>query len=193
MTSSTGTNRCPSASATKRGNTLGTFTRANRRSSVSGSRTITARLSARFEMYGKRVGRVDGERCEHREDPVLVHLPEVLAVLLLDVGPVEDLDPLAAEQRQQDVEQHVLLAGHQFAHAPAGLHQLLGGRAAVGRRCREARRHLVLQRSDADLEGTRRGSTRRWRRTSRARGGGSRVRTRVAGRVRRSRANSAHG
>ena len=50
MICSTGTNRLPSGSATSRGNTLGTFTRANRRSPVSGSLIIAARLSARLEM-----------------------------------------------------------------------------------------------------------------------------------------------
>ena len=38
---------------TNRGSTCGTFTRAKRRSSVTGSRTITARLSDSVEMYGK--------------------------------------------------------------------------------------------------------------------------------------------
>ena len=40
-------------SATKRGSSGGTFTRANRCSPVAGWRTATARLSERFEMYGK--------------------------------------------------------------------------------------------------------------------------------------------
>ncbi len=52
MICSTGTNRLPSGSGTRRGKTLGTFTRAKRRSPVSGSLTIAARLSAMLEMYG---------------------------------------------------------------------------------------------------------------------------------------------
>ncbi|CAB4560456.1 unannotated protein [freshwater metagenome] len=52
ITCSAGTKRRPSERASSRGNTFGTFTRANRRSPVSGSLTIAARLSARLEMYG---------------------------------------------------------------------------------------------------------------------------------------------
>ncbi len=52
MTCSRGTKRSPSGRTTKRGSRSGTFTRAKRRWPVSGSRTMTARLSDRFEMYG---------------------------------------------------------------------------------------------------------------------------------------------
>ena len=52
MTCSSGTKRSPSGMATNRGSSGGTFTRAKRRSPVLGSRTMTARLSDRFEMYG---------------------------------------------------------------------------------------------------------------------------------------------
>jgi len=51
-TSSRGTNRSPSGRSVNRGNSGGIFTRANRRSPVSGSLTIAAKLSARPEMYG---------------------------------------------------------------------------------------------------------------------------------------------
>ena len=50
MTCSSSTKRSPSGSATKRGSSGGTFTRANRSSPLDGSRTVTARLSDRFEM-----------------------------------------------------------------------------------------------------------------------------------------------
>ena len=52
ITCSIGTNRVSSASGRNRGRTGGTFTRAKRSSPVCGSRTCTARLSDRFEMYG---------------------------------------------------------------------------------------------------------------------------------------------
>ena len=51
MIFSTGRKR-PSSSATRRGNTLGTLSRTNRRSPVSGSATLAAMLRARLEMYG---------------------------------------------------------------------------------------------------------------------------------------------
>ena len=50
MISSSSTQPEPSASATNRGSVSGTLTRANRRSPVSGSRTVTARFSDRLEM-----------------------------------------------------------------------------------------------------------------------------------------------
>ena len=55
MTSSSGTNVVdPSATGTKRGNiSFGTFTRANVRRSVTGSRRRTTSESDRLEMYGK--------------------------------------------------------------------------------------------------------------------------------------------
>ena len=52
ITCSSGTKRVRPGSATKRGSSGGTLTRAKRCSPVAGSRTATARLSERFEMYG---------------------------------------------------------------------------------------------------------------------------------------------
>ena len=59
---------------------MGTFTRAKRRSPVSGSLTIAARLSARFEMYGNGWAGLDSQRSEHREDPTLEHLAQLVAI-----------------------------------------------------------------------------------------------------------------
>ena len=50
MTCSSGTKQEPAAVLTKRGSSGGTLTRAKRRSSRCGSRTMIARLSDRFEM-----------------------------------------------------------------------------------------------------------------------------------------------
>ena len=52
MACSSSTKRWPSARGRNRGSSGGTLTRAKRVSPVSGSRTVTARLSDRFEMYG---------------------------------------------------------------------------------------------------------------------------------------------
>ena len=52
MISSSGTNRSPSGSSTNRGTFGGTFTRANLRTPVIGSRTTAATFSDRLEMYG---------------------------------------------------------------------------------------------------------------------------------------------
>ena len=50
MTCSTGTKRSPSGMTMNRGSNGGTFTRANRFSSVTGSRTITPRFNDSDEM-----------------------------------------------------------------------------------------------------------------------------------------------
>ena len=53
ITSSSGTNVCPSPTGTNRGSiSFGTFTRAKVCTPVTGSRTITPSDSDRFEMYG---------------------------------------------------------------------------------------------------------------------------------------------
>ena len=52
MSCSTSTKRSPSGSPIRRGKTVGILTLAKRRSPVSGSLTIAARLRARLEMYG---------------------------------------------------------------------------------------------------------------------------------------------
>ena len=87
MTCSSGTKRSPSGMTTKRGTLGGTFTRAKRRSPVTGSRTITARFSERWEMYGNGWPGSTASGRQHREDPLLEELVEVLEVVLVELVP----------------------------------------------------------------------------------------------------------
>ena len=74
ITCSSGTKRSPSGMTTKRGSSGGTLTRAKRRSPVSGSRTMHRQVERQVRDVRERVAGVDGQRREHREDPLLEHL-----------------------------------------------------------------------------------------------------------------------
>ena len=99
------------------------------------------------------MARVDGERGEHREDALLEHLVEALAVVLVEVVVRAEDDADLGEARRE------LRRGRSARPEPtlvldgvADLEELLRRRAAVGRGRGDAGRHLVLQAGDADLE-----------------------------------------
>ena len=105
ITCSSGTKRSPSGSGRNRGSSGGTFTRAKRRSSGVGvARPATPRFSDRFEMYGNgwpgstasgvSTGKI---RCSNTSI-------EVLAVVVVEVVPVDELDARRAQRRHQPVE-----------------------------------------------------------------------------------------
>ena len=75
------------ACTTNRGSSDGTLTRANRRSPVVGSLTITPRLSERRGDVRERVAGVDRQRGEHREDPALELVGQPLPVVVVELGP----------------------------------------------------------------------------------------------------------
>ena len=117
------------------------------RSPVAGSRTETARLSDRFEMYGERVAGVDRERREHREDPLLEDLDEVLAVVVVEVVPARTIStPAAAERRHEVVEVEVAPAGGsaRSTRSPISQQLLAPGVRPSGDGCVDPGRHLVL-------------------------------------------------
>ena len=65
---------------------------------------------------GERVGGVDGQGGEDREDPVLEELLADLLLLAVELGPADDLDALAAQLGQQ-VDQRPRVPLHQRAAA----------------------------------------------------------------------------
>ena len=81
---------------------------------------------------GEREARVDGERREDREDPLLEHLVEVLHVVVVELGPDRDHDPGLGEAGHDDVEEDPLLLPAQRLHPVADLEELLLGGPAVG-------------------------------------------------------------
>ncbi len=102
ITFSSGTNRSPSGSATNRGSSGGTFTRANLRSP--GHRVAHHRREVERQVRDvrERVRGVDRQRGEHREDALvelLLEEREVRAVQRLDRA--HDPDPLLLERRHE--------------------------------------------------------------------------------------------
>ena len=64
---------------------------------------------------GEGVGRVDGQRCQHREDPVAEQPLAVLLLLLVEVGPPDQLDVLLQERRHEVFAEETGLPFHQPA------------------------------------------------------------------------------
>ena len=89
----------PSGRATKRGSIPGTLTRANFVRPP--CRTRTARFMLRFEMYGKRMARIEGERREDGEDLRLEILREPRIDGRRVVGGLEEVNALGGQQRPQ--------------------------------------------------------------------------------------------
>ena len=112
MTSSIGTKRSVSAIWSHLGNVFGTFTREEFAPSR-GSRTTTARLERQIRHIGERVTRVDGERREHREDPVAEPLRQLGLVVVVEFVPRRQLDSLLAKGWHDLVDENSLLLGHQ--------------------------------------------------------------------------------
>ena len=80
----------PSASAHEAREDGGTLTRAKRRSPVSGSRDHRRQVQRQVGDVRERMRRVDGERREHREDPLLEDRRELLALGVAEVVPADD-------------------------------------------------------------------------------------------------------
>ena len=93
MSSSAGMKR-DSSTSNRRGKTVGTLTRAKRRSSMLGIGVGDHRGDAERELgdVRERVAGVDGERRQHREDALLVDLGHPLAVDGVEVVPADDGD-----------------------------------------------------------------------------------------------------
>ena len=79
---------------------------------------------------GERVRRVDGERGQHREDPVLEEPLGHLLLVAVEVGPPHQADVLLGERRDDAVGEEGGLALHQLAGARPQTRR--GSRAAAG-------------------------------------------------------------
>ena len=62
----------------------------------------------------ERVGRVDGQRGQHREDALLEQLLAVLLLVRVEVVPAHQLDAVLAEGRHDVVAEHARVPGHQL-------------------------------------------------------------------------------
>ena len=94
---------------------------------------------------------VDGQRGEHGVDLALEDLDQVLAVVVVERGPVREADAGLGEGRHDEVEEEVVLAPHELLDPAPDHRQLLAGTEPVD----AARAHpggdLVLQGGDPDL------------------------------------------
>ena len=94
---------------------------------------------------------VDGQRGEHGVDLALEDLHQVLAVVVIERGPVREADAGLGEGRHDEVQEEVVLAPHQLLDPAPDHGQLLAGTEPVD----AARAHpggdLVLQGGDPDL------------------------------------------
>ena len=119
---------------------------------VGGVADLDAHVERQVGDVREGVAGVDGERGDHRQDQPVEELVEVLAVRGAEVLPVDDLDPLGGQGRQQLVDEERLVPAD---HVPEGLadvaEQLLGG-APVGGAALDAGHHLALQPRHLDLE-----------------------------------------
>ncbi len=95
----------------------------------------------------ERVGRVDGQRRQHRIDEIVEMALEPYALVLGQAGSVDHLDSVRL-QRVQEGSPALLLVGHQHVGLLIDRHKLLGGRAAVQAPLRHAPGHLGLQTGD---------------------------------------------
>ena len=106
----------------------------------------------------ERVTGVDGERREHREDPLLEGLDEELLVVLVEVVPPRQPHAVGGEGRHDLVEEEALLPLDERLDPLAHLDELLAGGAPVGGGDAEPGRHLLLQARRPAPGRTRRGS-----------------------------------
>ncbi len=103
-------------------------------------------------MYGNGMPRIDRQRREHGEDPLVVERGHRLAVVRVELGPRHDADSGRRQRRDELVDEDRFLTLDQPIDAFADLDELLGRRPSVGCRVVDAGRDLVLQGGDTDLE-----------------------------------------
>ena len=101
---------------------------------------------------GERVRRVDTQWGEHREDPFVEDLVEVLAVVEVEVRPAAHDDPVGLDGRHELAEVQVLLLADQVLDPVADLQQLLARGPPVRRELRQPGCDLVLEGGHPDLE-----------------------------------------
>ncbi len=95
---------------------------------------------------GERMTRVDRQRGEDRVDLALEDVDEVLAVVVIEGGPVGETDVRLCERGHDEIQEDVVLAPDQLFDAGPDHGQLLARAQAVDAARAHARRHLVLQR-----------------------------------------------
>ena len=101
---------------------------------------------------GERVRRVDRERGEHREHALTEERLQMSSILLVELLPVDDPEPLLLERRAEIVRPQRVRASAELDHALADAGQLLVGCEPLRGGGTDAGVALLLQTGDADLE-----------------------------------------
>ena len=96
--------------------------------------------------------RVDGERREHREDPVAEPLRQLSLVVVVEIVPRRQLDSLLAKGWHDLVDENSLLLGHQVGDDVAHECKLLGRKSPIGSRSGDACCLLIPKARDAHLK-----------------------------------------
>src|SRR5579875_3852648 len=152
MSCSRGTKRSPTGRTTKRGRRGGTLTRAKRRSALTGSSTQTPQVEGEAGDIGKGVPRVDRQRGENGEDPLVEHVHQLAAVPFVQSLPAGEPHSGPGQGGDHLAEEDLALASQQLLHLGADVPQLLLRGAAVRGPGPQARGHLVLDGCHPDLE-----------------------------------------
>ena len=135
MTSSSGTNRC-GPTGTNRLKIGGTFTRAKCSLPVLRVAHQHGQVQRQPGDVGERVRRVDGQRRQHREDPVAEQRLAGLLLVAVEVRPAQQLDLLLGERGDELVAEQLRVALHEVARRTPDLLQHLArhqaGRGGYG-------------------------------------------------------------
>ena len=100
----------------------------------------------------ERVSRVDRERCENREDSLVVVIARDSLLGFGEIGPCTDRDAVRTEGRLDVFEEDRLLTGRQLSHTQHHTVELTRWRESVGQRNRHTRRLLIAHGGHPDLE-----------------------------------------
>ena len=101
---------------------------------------------------GEWVAGVDGEWCEHREDPLLEHGVEEGPVGVVQRRPVAEADGVGVQVGCQAVEEDPTLAGIEFLHLGSDRLHLRPGARRIAGTSLEPGGDLLLEPADAHLE-----------------------------------------
>ena len=153
MSCSSSTKRWASGSSRKRGSSGGTLTRAKRSSPVAESRTVTARFSERFEMYGNGWAGSTASGVSTGKMLSVNRIVEIGAVVVGQLGPLGETDAVRRRARARAPWRTRRLRARRASLDPgADLAEQVDEIEAVGDRRAEPGRELLHEPGDAHLE-----------------------------------------
>ena len=161
MMSSRGTNRAlwrlasgrsGDWTCTKRGSSSGTLTRAKCSLLGLGVDQQDGKVEREPGDVGERVGGVNGQGGEHREDPVPEHPVQALLLTVVELVPPHDGDALVDQRGANLLLEHARMPGHQLVGDPRDLLEHLTWLQTGGGAHGQAGRDPALEAGHADHE-----------------------------------------